>query len=221
MEAPPGVSVVDAGRLCPKERIFRHRRSGSLAVFADLYRCMILARFDAAWLDADIVLVRPLPDAPALLAAERSPTARQVNNALMRLPPEHPLLKSLLSLSRRPFAALPWTRPAKLAGILRDSLRWRTLGPAVMPWGTFGYVAIQNHIAAHGFDGVILGPETCLTPDRADLFTPVQDVDALLASPVIYIHLYRSQQTADLARPLPGSVYARLWELAGLSPGGR
>jgi hypothetical protein len=216
---PPGVRVVDAGLLCPRERIFRHRRTGSLAVFADLFRCLILARHDAIWLDADIVLVAPLPAARAFLAAERAPALGQLNNAVMRLPRDHRLLRELLALGESPVRALPWSRPSKLFGVIADAVRWRTFGPSVLPWGALGYVAIQRHVARHGFDGVILGPETCLTPDRHPLFTPVPDPDALLAPPALYLHLYRSHQTADLARPVPGSVYARLWELAGLEPG--
>ena len=88
-----------------------------------------------------------------------------------------------------------------------------------MPWGTLGRLAIEKQVASRPFDGRVLDWRQSLTARRVPLFEPFKGAEAALADPVVYVHLYRSQVDAALKQPLAGSVYARLWELAGLDYG--
>ena len=55
---PTGAKHYDANLLMPKAKIFRNKRNGSLAVFADVYRATMLTKIPALWLDTDIFLIR-------------------------------------------------------------------------------------------------------------------------------------------------------------------
>jgi len=82
-----------------------------------------------------------------------------------------------------------------------------------LPWGALGSLAIEKSMKENGFDGIMLTCERSLTSHRVNLFSPVVDADAYLGDSVVYVHLYKSQLTMDLAKPISGSVYSRLWEL--------
>jgi hypothetical protein len=222
---PPGVERFDAARLLPAEKLFKHRRTGSWATFADIYRALILRNFTATWLDADIFLVRPLDlSGSNILAKEHGNCLTHINNAVMKLAPDHPILDEILDRYDQPLKALPWNRPGKVWHVIVSAARSGRLHPGHLPWGELGGRAIQSFISRHGFDGRILGPELCLTPFHTAIFQPSDDPDGALAEPVSYVHLYRSQLQADPANPLTGSVYSRLWDIVGrdvlAQPGG-
>lgn len=217
--APEGVTLVDAAKLMPREAIFRDRRTKNLAAFSDVFRVAILRAHDAVWLDADIFLLQPF-DFPErnILSAEGRPGDATINNAAMRLAPEHPILQEIWKRYRNPWAAAPWDRPRKLWSPMWLALRYGGLRPEHLRWGALGFRAIDQVIRREGFVGLVLGAERSITPITVSLFEPIDDAEARLAPPAVYAHIYRSNAVADLARPKPGSIYAKLWERAGLVP---
>jgi hypothetical protein len=210
---PPGVAWFDASRLLPAEKLFRNERNGSWAIVADVYRTLLLKNLSVTWLDADIFMVRPLDlSAPNILAKESVNGGANINNAVMKLAPDHPILDEILDRYNNPFKALPWSKAWR---VIIKAARFGGLHPSLLPWGALGGLAIQRAISRHGFDGRMLEPEICLTPHRVAIFEPIEDPDAALAEPISYVHLYRSKAHVDLANPMPGSVYSRLWDIVG------
>lgn len=217
LAVPFGVELYDASQLCPRENIFRNR-NGSLAPFSDVYRALMLSSFPVLWLDLDIFLLRPFYFlATNILAREGMQGSNHINNAVMRLSPNHPILREILNRYKRPWTALPWGKPKKVWPVLTMAVTSFGLHAKHLPWGALGSLAIAKQISLAGFEGIILGPECSLTPHRLPLFSPVCDAKAALAHSLVYVHLYRSQVNVDLARPVPGSVYALLWDIVGFS----
>ena len=75
----------------------------SLATFSDRFRYEMMLRTDFCWVDADFVCLRPerLPEAPLIWG--RQPEAHGkalVNNAVLRLPADHPVLEFMLARAR-------------------------------------------------------------------------------------------------------------------------
>lgn len=208
---PEGVQKFDAAKLIPRNRVFRNARNGSFAVFADVYRAMILKRFDALWLDADIFLVRKFDFSPPnLLAKEGGDEITNINNAVMRLVPDHPILDEIISIYEHPSRGLPWDRPGKLWQILVQSFASFGFGPQHLPWAALGYIPIQRHIAAHGFDGVLLDSRLCLTGTATPLFTPIVNPKGALNDPLVYVHFWGSQRKDLASTPTPSSIF---WHL--------
>jgi hypothetical protein len=219
LPVPKGVALFDAQNLIPKSKIFRNQRNGSLAVFADIYRVMILKRFDALWFDADIFLIRPFDFSPVnLLAREGGQDVSGINNAVMRLSSDHPILAEILSIYRNPLYGLPWSRPGKIWQIFVQSIASFGFGPQHLPWGALGYIPIQRYVSQHGFDGMLLDSNLCLSGHNSPLFEPVDDPDIAVANPVVYIHFWRSQRSDDLSNPKPLSIYWHLWKIMKIQP---
>ncbi len=105
LAAPAGVAVRDAREICPDPGLMARYRVGgapSPATFADRFRYEMLARTDACWVDADIVALRPEAVEGATIWG-RQPEAKGkalINNAVLRLPPDDPVLQDMLARAR-------------------------------------------------------------------------------------------------------------------------
>ncbi len=56
---PNGVTLADAGKILPRERLFKHAESGSFAMFADGFRYRLLLEQGGLWVDTDMVCLKP------------------------------------------------------------------------------------------------------------------------------------------------------------------
>jgi hypothetical protein len=100
--APPGVEVADARLICPDETLLgRYLVAGkpSLATFADMFRYMLIRRTGCCWVDADILCLRRPDFSSSAIVFGRQPEFHGesvINNAVLKLPPTHPLLDDLI-----------------------------------------------------------------------------------------------------------------------------
>lgn len=103
---PRGIEWRDAREICPDPGLSeRYRVDGrvSLATFSDRFRYEMLTRTGYCWVDADFVALRPWRGFDAPVVWGRQPEAKGkalINNAVLRLPPEHPVLKTMLARAR-------------------------------------------------------------------------------------------------------------------------
>ena len=92
---PEGAELRDAAVVLPKDKLFFHR-SGSVAPFADWFRLEVQKRGLGTWVDTDIYLLRPIDGESAYLFGKEEPSG--INNAVLRLPQDSPLLGALLEI---------------------------------------------------------------------------------------------------------------------------
>lgn len=129
---PDGVEVRDASAVLPREAVFRHR-SGSVALFSDWFRYELQRRGLGTWVDTDVYLLAPIDTQPDHLFGEQQPGL--INNAVLRIPPDSPMLTELL----RPFDEgktprwLPWG--AYLRSRARELIGGR-IDLSRLPWGS-------------------------------------------------------------------------------------
>ncbi len=133
---PPGVEIKDATAILHRDLMFRHRRTGSLALFADWFRYRLLFEREGIWADADMVCLRPLDYAHSEVFAWQD--EKYINNAVLGLPAGHALAAWLAACCEIPNRALPYdglnTRALKLwrqmlHGNDRERTRWGEYGP--------------------------------------------------------------------------------------------
>lgn len=105
LDLPEGVEARDAREIVADPGIAeRYRVEGrrSAATFADRFRYEMLERADTCWVDADMVLLRPVdPNVPVIWG--RQPEAKGkalINNAVLRLPIGHPVLTQMRDRAR-------------------------------------------------------------------------------------------------------------------------
>ncbi len=123
LELPAGVQRLDAREICPDPAMVeRYRVDGkpSLATFADMFRYHMIRKTGRCWVDADIFcLTRPeLGGEPYVYARQADAVSEElVNNAVLRLPADHPALTELIAT----------------ADAARDrDVKWGALGPFLL-----------------------------------------------------------------------------------------
>ena len=86
---PNGVIVCDAEKTLPYDDSYRHGKTGSISLFADYFRCVLLKKEMGIWVDLDCFLLKPLeiPSHGYLLGHEKN----TINSAVLHLPGDSPV----------------------------------------------------------------------------------------------------------------------------------
>lgn len=100
---PFGCRWIDAATVVPRDQMFFYKGNRSPAVFADYFRLMLMQRDAGIWVDCDMLCIAPFGSLPDhIFGYEVAPGdgahGGQINNAVLRLPPNSPLLGRLLTL---------------------------------------------------------------------------------------------------------------------------
>lgn len=188
---PLGVELRDAREVVPQAMVTRHRKTGSPALFANYFRYKLLSLFPVTWLDTDAYLIRPLPRDRAYLMGRQSPT--EVNNGVLRLPADSPVLRDLLDFYLSP-APIPFWYPAhqtiryRLRALFGFAKQKEDFG-----WGTFGPGALTAYTKRHGvFDLSLPVPALYPVPwDQTALFAePPETMARYITEETLSVHLW-------------------------------
>jgi len=132
---PPGTRLMDASAILPRTSIFRHRRTKSLALFADWFRYRLLFERGGIWADTDMVCLAPFEYSGHVYAWQDD---ELVNNAVIGLPVGDPLASWMAELCEHPNRWLPYDdlrlRIRKVKRVVfnfnrRSETRWGESGP--------------------------------------------------------------------------------------------
>jgi hypothetical protein len=207
---PDGVELADAAAILPRDRVVAHA-SGSVALFANHFRYELQRLGLGLWLDADIYLLAPLEGLPETLFGRVADD--EINNAVLRLPPDSPLLAPMLELFEER-SVPPW-----LGLTARAAARWRLLRtgrsrPDLMPWGSAGPHALTWLARRHGLEGAAL-PSAVFYPvhwrDAGWILDPARSLDEIATPKTRAVHLWNERIKALKEAPAPpGSFLARL-----------
>jgi hypothetical protein len=123
LELPDGVALRDAREICPDPgTVARYRVDGkpSIATFADMFRYHMIRDTGRCWVDSDMLCLKP-PDfrGEEFVFGRQADAVSQllVNNAVLRLPKDHPALAELIATADAAAGA---------------DLKWGALGPFLL-----------------------------------------------------------------------------------------
>lgn len=209
---PAGVALRDAAEIVPRARIVRHH-TGSVALFANLFRYTLLQREAVTWIDADLYVIKPIDGLQPYLFGRQS--EEYINSAALRLPGNAPIIARLIAMfdERRVPGWLHWRQ--RLAAYRR---RWATgkTGLAEMPWGTAGPHALTEFAKKAGLIAHALPQETFypVSYERADwILDPATRLEDVVAPETVAVHLWNEVIKGYKDKPAPaGSFLARLQE---------
>jgi alpha 1,4-glycosyltransferase len=207
---PEGVALRDAAELVPEREIVRHR-GGSVALFANLFRYRLLQEGRGIWLDCDIYLLAPISREDEHLFGEEAPG--RINNAVLRMPPDSPLLTPLIALfdDRDVPAWIPLG--ARLAARWRLATTGRA-GLSRMPWGVAGPLALTALAREYGLSAQALPPEIFypMPWQQADwIRDPERRLEDVTTPRTVAVHLWNERIRHFKNAPAPpGSFLARL-----------
>lgn len=209
---PDGTEMRDASEVLPQSAIFRHR-SGSFAPFSDWFRYDLQRHGVGTWVDTDLYLLRPLDLERRCLFGEQEPGV--LNNAVLRLPPDSPLLPDLL----RPFeqrTTPPWL---PLPAYVRSRVRELVAGGAdlaSLPWGSTGPHALTEVARRHDAMAEAQPPDVFYPVpwQKADwIIDPALSLEQMVTERTAAIHLWNDRiKTLKTLRAPPGSFLHRLQE---------
>ena len=115
---PRGVLADDARLVAPEDSLgaFRYQGKPNLSHFSDYFRYRMFARTDQAWIDADMLLLRPITInlSGSLFAKE---TARSICGAIMHIGRDDPMLGAII---------------ARTEGLMGQELVWGATGPRLL-----------------------------------------------------------------------------------------
>jgi hypothetical protein len=204
IDLPPGVDWVDARRICPDQSLLsRYLAAGkpSLAKFADMFRYRMIRETGCCWVDADIVcLARPDFSRDGIVFGLQSNPYGEllINNAVLKLPPAHPLLAAL---NRKAEEAVGIDQP------------WGAIGPFLLT-----ELAVRLGVAQHACASQSFYP---IEPDDFwRMLSPGwRDSVAAVTQQAMFLHLWgemfeRSAYDRNIAPPA-GSFLHEMFQRAG------
>lgn len=144
---PPGIEVRDAREILDTGKVLTYRKTGSAALYANLFRYALFTKTDLTWVDLDIVALRPIDTgAPYIFGYERSDT---LNNAVLKLPKDSAALQELLK-----FKSNTRGYPPTVQGFRRFKYMVKSLGFGIhirdWPWGATGPRALTHFAKESG-----------------------------------------------------------------------
>jgi hypothetical protein len=210
---PAGVEQRDAATVLPYEMALANRyRSGSFALFANLFRLELQRRGLGAWVDVDVVALRELDlDGDFIVGRESD---RFLNNAVLKLAPDSPLLSDWVAATKEGRVP-PWLPVHRAPKAWLKQAAGRRVEPAELPFGTFGPKAITALAERHGLTKRAQ-PEPVFYPlhprDAERLFDPTLSLDELVTPDTRTIHLWNEKLGPMKMQPPPaGSILAELF----------
>ena len=212
---PEGVAHADAEAILPhafSERLRPPQPDGSwrdwtTLQFSDFFRMRLMAERAGLWLDADVLLLRPVEIDPAkpYFAWERT---RQLGNSVLYLPPDDPIVKAFAALMEQKELTPDWlSLRHRLTFALRrmrgdsdrlSDIRVAIFGPAALTALANRYGSARTALPKASFYAVHADPTRFFEPS---------DFAALIADPGI-IGLHISPKGRGNTLPVPGSLYA-------------
>src|SRR4051812_3505895 len=206
---PAGITLRDASQILPERCVFTTRKR-SVAAFSDWFRYELQRAGKGTWIDTDMYLLRPLDERRPYLFGEEA--AGVINNAVLRLPADSPMLPQLLA----PFAGRTpyWLTPGRRT---LSRVQEGLLGKAQvrgMPWGTTGPAALTAVANAMNLTSHAEPPETYYPVpwQQADwIVKPGSGLDEIAGERTVGVHLWNEMIKGFKDAPGPaGSFLQRL-----------
>jgi hypothetical protein len=212
---PDGVANSEAEAILPhafSEKLRPPQPDGSwrdwtTLQFSDFFRMRLMAEAAGLWLDADVLLLKPIEIDPTkpFFAWERP---RQIGNSVLYLPPDDPIVTAFANLMEQEELTPDWlSLRHRLTFALRrmrggsnrlSDIRVAIFGPAALTALANRFGSARDALPKKSFYAVHAEPKHFFEPS---------DFSALVADPNIW-GLHISPKGRGGQPPIPGSLYA-------------
>ena len=212
---PDGVGNAEAEAILPHSFAEKLRPTGPDGVwrdwttlqFSDFFRMRLMAESAGLWLDADVLLLKPVEIDPAkpFFAWERP---RQLGNSVLYLPPGDPIVAAYERLMAQEALTPDWLALRHRLTFALQRLRGGSSRLSDIRVAIFGPAALTA-LARRAGEVACALPRKSFYAVHADpkLFFEPSDFSALLGDPEV-IGLHISPKVRGNQPPVPGSLYA-------------
>jgi hypothetical protein len=222
-DLPDGVVNADAGSVLPRAFAERLRPSGvggawrdwTTLQFSDFFRMRLMAMGAGLWLDADVLLLKPIEIDPTkpYFAWEKP---RQLGNSVLYLPEGDPIVAAFDALMAQDELTPDWLALRHRLTFAWKKLRGRVERVSDIRVAIFGPASLTALAKRHGLSDYAL-PRKSYYAIHAEpkLFFEPSDFEALVQDPGI-LGFHISPKGRGKETPLPGSFYAWATERVGV-----
>ncbi len=137
---PDGVHAADAADIFPAKPMYRHARTGSPAIHADMWRLQLLKKTDKIWVDADVYCYRPFNFKSKYVFGWEKPGL--VCNAVLGLPKNSKTLDALLEFFKDQYAIAPWLAPWQQTELQQEKDAGKPVHMTEQNWGFTGPASV-------------------------------------------------------------------------------
>lgn len=224
---PKGVRLVHGDTILQIDNFIQHERTGSLALFSDVFRYHLLARSEGLiWADTDAYCLRPFRSETGHYFGWESDL--NINGGVLGLPADSPALANLLKMTTDEFGIPPWYSPQTQQKLQERSQSGNPTHVSELPWGVWGPHAVTYHLhqtaeAKYAFERHVLYPVKFEFRRRMCKAKHRSAVDQMLHADTTSIHFYGRRMRAFLAAqpdglPEKGSLIDHLLDKHQINP---
>lgn len=223
---PEGIELVHGDTVLRIDRFLQHGRTGSFALFSDVFRYHLLRQNDRMiWADLDAYCLRPFASATGHFFGWES--RHHINGGVLGLPPDSAALGQLLEMTEDEFGIPEWVTAAERAELERLAEAGTPRHVSEMPWGVWGPHALTHYLTKTGEAKYALSVSGLYPVGfrnrrqllRAGMSAKIEEV---LAPDTFSIHFYGRRVKEFLSAlgglPEPGSYLAMLLTKHGVDP---
>ncbi|WP_238987460.1 hypothetical protein [Roseovarius dicentrarchi] len=224
---PGGAAVVHGDAILKRDDFIQHGRTGSLALFSDVFRYHLLTQSqNTIWADTDAYCVKPFETVTGHYFGWESES--HINGGVLGLPQDSRALAGLLEMTRDEYGIPEWYSDAAKAKLQAQADAGTPVHCSDLPWGVWGPQAVTHYIRKTGEDKYAF-PREVLYPvpfeNRRHLVKArrLAAAEKCLTDKTTSIHLYGRRIREFLAsRPggLPdsGGLIDKLLKKHGIDP---
>ncbi|MEX0307729.1 MAG: hypothetical protein AB3N12_10130 [Ruegeria sp.] len=221
---PEGVEIVHGDTVLKSDRFIKHGRTGSLALFSDVFRYHLLRQNDRMiWADLDAYCVKAFKSETGHFFAWESD--HHINGGVLGLPANSDALGQLIEMSDDEYGIPEWFHPKEKQRLQSLKEAGTPVHVGDLPWGVWGPHAITHYLHKTGEAKYAL-PTEALYPvrfrNRRHLLRTglSRRVEKTMTSDTYSIHFYGRRVREFLSRrgglPQPESYLDLLLQKHGI-----
>lgn len=184
---PLQINLRNAREVMPEHMCIWNKRENSPGPGSDIFRMLLQKQGRGCYIDCDLLLLRPIEDREYIFC--------EGENAVLKLPPDCPIIDPILRLAASDPMLPPWWSIAKRTKQRFKALIGRDQKIEDMSWVTLGPKAFTYFLEAHGLRSNALPGEVFFPVpfERAsELFRPGASIDEYFTSDTVAVHLWNN-----------------------------
>ena len=195
---PEGVIRRDGREVLETDNFLKYEKKDSFALFADLFRLHMIARNPGMiWVDTDVYCLRPMDYDDDHVMGFELPGEPRVNNAVLGLPAQGPLLAAMLAYTSDVYGIPPFVKEKLQDEYHAAAAAGRQVHVSQQPWGVWGPMMVTHFTHALGLADKAQPLDAFYPitfPDRLKFLRPADVAERMITPRTTALHLWASNK---------------------------
>lgn len=144
---PKGVICRDGREVIDTDDFIKYEKKNSFALFADLFRLHMIWKCPGMiWIDTDVYCQRPLDYDDDYVMGYELPDSLRVNNAVLGLPSDSPMLMAMLNFTADRYSIAPFLAKKHQTEFAKLRDAGKPVHVSQQPWGVWGPMMLTYYV---------------------------------------------------------------------------